>query len=202
MVRMTHAARFKLLGGAPCLDFANTVNWRKGEPQEKLNDAHGLLDWALQAGIMSETEAAMLHEAAHTDPAEAEALYTRALSLRDTIHRLFRAAAHGDDPDQRDLDHLNGELGHALSHMRLTRSGHALTLQLYGEPAEKMLWTLTDDAARLLASPTLKRVKECADPRCGWLYLDTSRNGTRRWCSMQDCGNRNKARRHHQRKVS
>jgi predicted RNA-binding Zn ribbon-like protein len=202
MVRMNDAAQFKLLGGTPCLDFANTVDWRKGEPQEKLNDTHGLLDWALQAGIISETEAAKLHDAAHTDPAEAEALYTRALSLRETIHRLFKAEADGEDPDERDLEHLNEELTQALSHMKLTRIGPALTLQLQGDAAEKILWTLTNSAAQLLTSPNITRVKECADPRCGWIFLDTSRNGTRRWCSMEDCGNRNKARRHYHTKVS
>ena len=199
---MTHAAQFKLLGGAPCLDFANTVDWRKGEPQEKLNDAHGLLNWALQAGTISGTEAARLHEAAQRDPVEAERLHERALRLRETIHRLFKAAADGVDPDGRDLEHLNEELAQALSHMKLTRSGPALTLQLQGDAAEKILWTLAHSAAQLLASPSLSRVKECGDPRCGWLFLDTSRNQSRRWCSMDDCGNRNKARRHHQRKTS
>jgi len=178
------------------------VDWRKGEPQEKLNDAHGLLDWALQAGIISGTEAARLHEAAQRDPVEAEALHGRALSLRETIHRLFKAAADGVDPDGRDLEHLNEELAQALSHMKLTRIGPALTLQLQGDAAEKILWTLAHSAAQLLASPSLTRVKECGDPRCGWLFLDTSRNQSRRWCSMDDCGNRNKARRHHQRKTS
>jgi len=202
MVTMTEAHRFKLLGGTPCLDFANTVDWRKGEPRELLSSVHDLIDWARQAGVIPDTDAERLHEAAQRDPGEAEALHGRALSLRETIHGLFKAAADGGDPDQRDLEHLNKELAQALSHMRLTRSGRALTLQLQGEPAEKMLWTLTHSAAQLLASPTLARVMECADPLCGWLFLDTSRNAARRWCSMSDCGNRNKARRHHHRKTS
>ncbi|MFH2110441.1 MAG: ABATE domain-containing protein [Candidatus Bathyarchaeota archaeon] len=199
---MTEAARFKLLGGTPCLDFANTVDWRKGEPRELLNSVHDLIDWARQAGVIPDADAEILQEAAKRDPGEAEALLRRALSLRETIHRLFKAAAEGEDPDQRDLEHLNEELAQALSHMKLTRIGPALTLQLQGDAAEKILWTLAHSAAQLLASPSLTRVKECDDLRCGWLFLDTSRNGTRRWCSMDDCGNRNKARRHHQRKTS
>ena len=197
---MTDAAEFKLLGGAPCLDFANTVDWRKGEPQERLGDAHALIDWAHQAGVLPDADAARLHEAAQRDPADAERLHRRALRLRETIHRLFKASADGVDPDERDLEHLNEELAQALSHMKLTRSGPALTLQLHGDAAEKILWTLTHSAAQLLASPSLSRVKECSDPHCGWLYLDTSRSGTRRWCSMSDCGNRNKARTHYRKR--
>jgi predicted RNA-binding Zn ribbon-like protein len=199
MVRM---AEFKLLGGAPCLDFTNTVDWRKGEPQEKLNDVHDLLDWALQAGIISGTEAERLHEAALSDPGEAQKTFNRAIRLREAIHGLFLAAAEHRRPSIEDLSLFNEELAQALSHMALTGSNAGFTLGFNEGSIERTLWTLTHSAAQLLTSPSLTRVKECGDPRCGWLYLDTSRNGTRRWCSMSDCGNRNKARRHYHRKVS
>jgi len=197
MVRMTE---FKLLGGAPCLDFANTVDWRKREPQELLNSIHDLIDWAHQAGVLPDADAERLHEAAHRDPGKAERLHGRALSLRETIHGLFKAAAYGVNPDEHDLEQLNEELAQALSHMKLTRSGPALTLQLHGDAAEKILWSVAYSAMQLLTGDSIGRVKECSDPRCGWLFLDTSRNGTRRWCSMEDCGNRNKARAHYRKR--
>ena len=199
---MTHAAQFKLLGGAPCLDFANTVDWRKGEPQEKLNDAHGLLNWALQAGIISGAEAARLHEAALGDPGETQKTLDRAIRLREAIHGLFLAAAEHRSPNTEDLNLFNDELAQALTHTALTGDSAGYTLGFKEGSIERILWTLAHSAAQLLASPSLTRVKECGDPHCGWLFLDTSRNGTRRWCSMEDCGNRNKARRHHHRKVS
>jgi predicted RNA-binding Zn ribbon-like protein len=60
-----------------------------------------------------------------------------------------------------------------------------------------MLWPVVRDAADLLTSKELNRVGRCADERCGWLFVDTSRNRSRRWCSMESCGNRAKARRHY-----
>ena len=64
---------------------------------------------------------------------------------------------------------------------------------------DRVLWPVVRDAAELLSGEDLDRVGRCADANCGWLFLDTSRNHSRRWCSMKDCGNRAKARRHYQR---
>jgi len=194
-------AAFKMLGGAACLDFTNTVDWRRGEPQELLNTAQDLADWAEQSGTLTMQEAQELRAEAARSPGEAEALRLRATALREAVHRIFKAHADGTTPGEADLGHLNDELTDALSHMALTQEGHDYTLRFRGAPQEKLIWAIAYSAMQLLTGGQLTRVKECADPRCGWLFLDTSRNGTRRWCSMRDCGNRNKARRHHQRRT-
>jgi len=192
-------ATFKLLGGAPCLDFANTVDWRRGEPRELLNSAHNLADWAEQAEVVTGAEAQELREAAAQDPGRAEALHRRAVALREAVYRVFKAHADGDSPSDSDLKHLNRELNDALSHMSLAEEGPGFTLRFHAAP-EKTIWSVAYSAMRLLTGDRLGRVKECGDPRCGWLFLDTSRNNTRRWCSMSDCGNRNKARTHYRRR--
>jgi len=196
---MTDAAPFKLLGGAPCLNFANTVDWRKGEPRELLNSVHDLIDWARQVGTLTESEAQNLHREADMNPEKAEALYLRAIRLRETMYRVFRAAAGGASPGEGDLEALNSELHDAQSHMSLTREGSGFNLRFNAAP-EKILWDITYSAMQVLTSDELSRVKECSDPRCGWLFLDTSRNSSRRWCSMEDCGNRNKARKHYRKR--
>jgi len=193
-------AEFKMLGGVPCLDFANTVDWRKGEPRELLNSAPNLIDWAEQAGTVTGREAQELRGEAARSPEEAESFYRRATALREAVYRTFKAHADGASPSEADLDLLSHELAEALSHTTLTKEGSGFTLRFRGAANEKMIWAITQSAAQLLTGPHLGRVKECGDPRCGWLFLDTSRNGTRRWCSMSDCGNRNKARAHYRRR--
>ncbi|OGD44792.1 hypothetical protein A3K69_02395 [Candidatus Bathyarchaeota archaeon RBG_16_57_9] len=192
-------AAFKLLGGALCLDFANTVDWRKGEPRELLRRAHDLADWAEQAGAVTGPETQELREGAALDPGRAEALHRRAIKLREAVYRVFKAHADGASPREADLEHLNRELADAHSHMRLTREGPSYALRLQAAP-EKIIWSVAYSAVQLLTGPELNRVKECGDPRCGWLFLDTSRNQSRRWCSMSDCGNRNKARTYYRRR--
>jgi len=191
---------FKMLGGAICLDFANTVDWRKGEPRELLNSAPDLVDWAEQARTLTRQEAQELRAEAASSPEEAEALIRRATALREAVHRIFKAHADGARPPKADLEQLNRELADALSHTALTAEGQHYTLQFHGVLQEKLIWAIAYSAMQILTSPQLNRVKECDDPRCGWLFLDTSRNGTRRWCSMADCGNRNKARTHYRRR--
>jgi len=192
-------AAFKLLGGAPCLDLANTVNWRKGEPRELLNTAYDLADWAEQTGAVIGPEAQELREAAAQDPEAAEAMHRRAIKLREAIYRVFKTHVDGASPREADLEHLNAELADAHSHMRLIPEGPGYALRLPAAP-EKIIWSLAQNATQLLTGPQLSSVKECRDPHCGWLFLDTSRNQSRRWCSMSDCGNRNKARTHYRRR--
>jgi predicted RNA-binding Zn ribbon-like protein len=192
-------AEFKLLGGATCLDFANTVDWRKGEPRELLSSFNDLVDWARQAREVTDSEARELLSEAALDPGRGEALLRRAVALREAVYRVFKAHADGASPREDDLELLNRELADAHSHTRLAWEGDGYALRLQNAP-EKIIWSVAHSAAQLLTGPHLGRVKECGDPRCGWLFLDTSRNGTRRWCSMSDCGNRNKARAHYRRR--
>ena len=73
----------------------------------------------------------------------------------------------------------------------------------FAEELESLIWPVAKSAADLLTSERLERVRECAGGTCGWLFIDASKNHSRRWCDMRDCGNAAKAKRHyHKKRVS
>src|SRR5215217_6075096 len=199
--------RFKLRGGVVSLDFVNTVGWRlTGNPREYLPSYEDLLDWSRQAGLLSLEKAEGLFRQATLDPEGAREMLSRALALREAIHRLISAHIAGESQDENDLSSLNRELSISLSHLRVVpadgsyswgwdRSGDQ------GEtPLDSPLWPVAQSAAQLLTSEKLGSVKLCAGEGCGWIFLDGSRNSSRRWCDSRDCGNRERVRRHLARK--
>jgi predicted RNA-binding Zn ribbon-like protein len=193
---------FDLSGGALCLDFANTVDDRPSDHAvDQLGTYGDLLAFSRQARSLPPSHLTLLPGAARQRPAEAAAALGRALAMRETLFRLFLAIANGDEPATADLASLNQALAEALSHARVEKDGAdfvwgwTLDDGSLGAP----LWPIVRSAADLLTSAELATLRVCASPTCGWLFLDTSRNGSRRWCSMRTCGNRAKARRHHAR---
>jgi predicted RNA-binding Zn ribbon-like protein len=198
--------RFKLRGGVVSLDFVNTVGSRlTGHPGEYLRSYEDLLDWSRQAGLLSLEEAESLFRQATLDPEGARETLSRALALREEIHRLISAHIAGESRDENDLSALNRELSISLSHLRVTPAGAAFGWGWDqsaddGGALDSPLWPVAQSAAELLTSPKLGRVKLCDGEGCGWVFLDESRNGSRRWCDSRDCGNRERVRRHLARK--
>jgi predicted RNA-binding Zn ribbon-like protein len=199
--------RFKLRGGVVCLDFVNTVGSRLTDrPSEYLRSYEDLLDWARQAGLLAPEETEGLSRRAALDPEAARETLSRALALREAIHRVISRAIAGESQDESDLSVLNGELSIALSHLRVMPAGGAyswdwdLSGDGGGARLDGPLWPVAQSAAELLTSSKLGRVKVCAGEACGWVFLDESRNNSRRWCDSRDCGNRERVRRHLARK--
>ena len=199
--------RFKLRGGVVCLDFVNTVGSRLTDRHsEYLSFYADLLDWARQAGLLAPEETEGLSRQAALDPEEARETLSRALALREAIHRVVSRAIAGESQDESDLSVLNRELSIALSHLRVMPSGGAygwdwdLSGDDDGARLDGPLWPVAQSAAELLTSPKLGRVKVCAGEGCGWMFLDESRNNSRLWCDSRDCGNRERVRRHLARK--
>lgn len=200
--REKYVGTLDLLGGRASLDFANTVNWRgTDEPIEYLTSYAALVAWGQHAGILNDRQAESLLGEAGRRPAEADAIHLRAVALREAIYRTFAAISAGNPAEDGDLAVLNSELTRTLACSRIVPSGEGYTWDWSGaeDALDRLLWPVVHDAADLLTSGDLARVGQCADDRCGWLFLDNSRNHSRRWCSMEDCGNRAKARRHHRR---
>jgi predicted RNA-binding Zn ribbon-like protein len=195
------AGNMKLLGGALCLDFANTANWHKSEqPVELLTSYRDLVEWSRHADLLTEQEADRLLREADDRPIDAERVRERAVDLREAIYRIFTAVADDRKPDVDDLELLNGALGPALSNARIVEAQDGFTWDWADSAAlDRMLWPVARSAAELLASAQLDRARQCADEKCGWLFLDMSRNRSRRWCAMEYCGNRNKARTYYRR---
>jgi predicted RNA-binding Zn ribbon-like protein len=197
---------FELIGGRLCLDFVNTLSGKRGShTSERLDDYRDLVSWSRQLGIFDESEAKALLAQAQPAPERAEKVYRDAIDLREALYRIFTAVAEQREPQPDDLSILNAVLVRSLGSQRLTfQDGRYCLGCLRGEnDLDCMLWPVAKSAVDLATSEKeLKRVRICeatADDRCSWLFLDETRNRTRRWCSMKDCGNRAKARRFYHR---
>lgn len=190
----------ELVGNALCLDFANTMNsWRKPE-HDYLGDYDGFLGWGLRAGLLDQRAGASLRRRATDNPEAAAAASALARGLRETVHCVFAPLARGGEPRQADLDRMSAAFATAVSHTRLARGTHGYRLDwdLEGD-LDAALSPIIANALDLLTSPQIGRVGEC--PGCGWLFLDTTKNHRRRWCSMSMCGGRAKALRHYRRRT-
>ena len=199
---MLGASVFDLDGGRPCLDFANTLSATSGE---HLFSNADLLAFADQSGLLTRDDLEWLRAEGERDPARAEAVLVRAHRLRAAIYAIFSAIAAGERARQDDLDLLNLELAGALRHAGVVPNGNDDERGYrwgWGAPdIDAPLWSICRSAAELLTSnEDNRRVRECGGEDCRWLFLDTSKNRSRQWCSMQSCGNRHKARRHYQRR--
>jgi predicted RNA-binding Zn ribbon-like protein len=189
------AKRFEL-----CLDFANTVDWHASDrPQETLHDYQDLLGWVQAQGIISPHQADALARRLRRERQAAAQVYRRATALREAVYRIFVARIGGIAPARADTSVLNEELRRALVqyHVEFGADRATWCLAVEGAELDLPLWPIVQSAAELLLSDALRhRVGLCADPQgCGWLFLDMSKNRSRRWCSIKDCGNRAKQRR-------
>ena len=191
-----HAGNLSLLGGRPCLDFVNTLDWRgTDQPVEFLHSYDDLLAWSRHAGTISDGEAQRLSQRSKTDPSRAAAVLQDAIDLREAIYRIFKSTAEALQVTDADLMIFNQYLGAAMQFLHIIQQKQEFIWNSQCDPPklEGVLNPLIRSAADLLVSGEHKRVKKCGDPACGWLFLDISRNRSRRWCDMRDCGNRAKA---------
>ena len=192
-----------LKSGHPVLEFTNTVSNHASEhPGEKLFNYEDLLAWTGKVGLLHEAQLQMLMRKAATQPKESAAIFAKSLELRESVYRIFAAKAKAKSPADRDLMILNSVLAPLTSDAQIVyRSGGFEWGWNFDENAlEAPLWILALSAVDLLTSEHLKLVGQCADEEgCGWLFVDTSKNHSRRWCDINDCGNRAKQRRYQQR---
>ena len=188
----------ELVGGALCLDFANTVNSRLRTEHDYVIQYSDLVGWANKAGVLSPTQASQLQKRASQARENADEALSRARSIRELFYRVFSNAASGSEPDRKDTEAFVATYGEAISHGQLTKDDNHFSPRWdAGETFDALLWPIVYSAGDLLLSDELSHVKEC--PGCGWLFLDTSKNQSRRWCSMNTCGARDKMRRYHKR---
>ena len=194
--------RFDLTGGHVALNFTNTVS-RRADPAESveyLTHYGRLVAFAQQTDLISPADAERLVAAAEAHPRAAAAALKRATELREAIYPVLSAEARGEPLPDGALNRLNAALPEALGALRLEPGSEAFRWRFDHDESDlaPMLAPVLRAAAELLTSSDLARVRECDSESCFWLFLDTSKSGTRRWCDMKVCGNREKARRHHQ----
>jgi predicted RNA-binding Zn ribbon-like protein len=194
------AAEMRLVGGRLCLDFVNTVGGRNNDSSplgDKLDAYSDLVAWGRHSGIVTASEAARLMKESKQKAAAANTVLRRAIALREALHRIFKAAMTERAPRSTDLETLNDELLKARKNERLISTDEGFRWEwIDGETAlDRTLWPVTQSAAEFLSAGDFSRLRECGGEQCGWLFEDTSRNRSRQWCHMQDCGNRAKVRR-------
>ncbi|GAC1400549.1 MAG: CGNR zinc finger domain-containing protein [Chloroflexota bacterium] len=204
---------FRWLGGAIPLDFANTVAWERTDDRtadvpiaqfERLTGYERLVHWALEAGILTPQDAEVLLLQARERHDEANAVVVGAISLRANIHALVTASVEGAMPDHCALARLNTACVAAQSHRRIVSNVVGFRWEWSNDvrALQLPLWGIAHATGDLLTSQDLQKVRECDGDPCGFLFIDRSRNGQRRWCDMAHCGNRAKARRHYRRSVA
>ena len=203
---------FELLGNI-CLDFINTLDDRPGgKPKELLKNYYDLARFGEDAGILTPEQLDFFYERVHLMPDEAEEAMRRAINLREALHAIFSALMKKQSAPQTAMDRLNANLHDAALHSRLVQPKNVQSKmpQVEGRlewrfddltsSFNAMLWPIARAAGDLLASPDLALVRACSSPTCQWLFLDTSKNHHRRWCSMKQCGNRAKVRKFYAKK--
>ncbi len=186
-----------------CLEFVNTRYWRGSDPStETLNAPEDLLAWceANRAHLPDAVAEVAAHWRAH--PRQAEQALRQSVAIREAIHGAFAQVASGRQPDATVLAPLNQALAQAPGRTALQPSDHGMawTLPRMQASVPALLASVLWSAGDLMMSGKLDRVRRCANDKCQWLFLDDSRGGTRRWCTMSSCGNRAKAHRHYAKK--
>ena len=203
METSTDPTRMRLVGGSLALDYVNT---RTGPPdgpptEDVLGDFAGLLAWGRYVGILDEPAARVLSDRATDDPAAARRLFRRARGLREDLDRLFRSVAAGEPLPEPSRTALRDAEAEALGRAELESTGDGYDWSWAHDPTlARPLGPVVHAAVELVTAGPLDRVKAC--PTCRFLFVDESKNRSRRWCSMDDCGAAEKMRRYVRRRAA
>jgi predicted RNA-binding Zn ribbon-like protein len=195
-----NVAELPLVGGHPALDLVNTVERGRGERRDHLTDPTALLTWASRAGLIDDGEARAVADAWERDPASGRAALAAVREVREALHRVLLAAMAIEPPDPGALERLRERWVAALGRARLALDpgrASATRLVVGTETATLIADRAAVGAVEVLRDAELARLRRCPPEAggCGWVFLDRSRNGSRRWCRMADCGTTVKARR-------
>jgi predicted RNA-binding Zn ribbon-like protein len=182
--------QFEFIGGNLALDFVNTVHLHGAKnPGDDLTSLHDLEEWAHQAGILKTPVGSSTYSEFY-----AARNFRRALVFREILYQVFSSISENHAPHFNDLFRLQSVYRNSLRSKVFVRKGphFELTWPASVQPTERILAEIARAAGDLLTSDALNRVRQCSNPNCSWLFVDTSRAGRRRWCDMKVCGNRAK----------
>ena len=203
-MRQVHKTPFEFVSDDTALDFVNTVDNREDPERRKelLNTFGDLVSWGRQAGLITHSESERLTAKAARSSGQARAALRRAKLLREALYRIFSAIAAEQQPAPADVALLDSMDQQAMAHRRIghhEEGGFGWQWRTQGAELELILWQVAKAAAELLTSDLVYNVRTCAGDSCRWLFVDISRNRSRRWCDMKVCGNRAKARKFYER---
>lgn len=185
---------FQFIGGSLALDFINTVGNRLGVSRDYFASQAELERWSRLAGLLGKRE--QLHLSA--------AQWGDVLRTREELYGLFKPAADGKPLKNLAIERLNAKLAQVAPHRQLVAQKTSVQWAWKTSPGDpvQLLAPILFGAAELLTNGSFRKVRECGGETCGWLFLDRSQAGKRKWCSMTDCGNRDKVRRYYRRRAA
>ncbi len=185
-----------------CIDFTRTRGWApRDRSDDELTDYEALVAWGERAGSL-EGSGAALRRGARERPGAAERTLEAALRFRESLYHTLRAAGEDRAPEPVHLERVNELVRRAAGHRVLAPGEDRYTWAWSDEDADaldRVLWPVALSAVELLTGDTRTRLRVCDAHDCGWPFVDESRNRSRRWCDMRDCGNRAKVRRYRSR---
>jgi len=193
-----YAETFRCPGGALCLDFCNSGQGIKGSREEWVPTFADLIDWLEAAGALSKSQAGKLLAAGAGSPQAAQQLFARAIEFREALARVLLARTESRAAASEDLRVIDAQYARTAPFARLasTPEGFAWSLDAASSALDAALRPIVESAVGLLTSSKLARLRRCGSPTCYWLFLDETKNRSRRWCEMASCGNLMKVRRH------
>jgi predicted RNA-binding Zn ribbon-like protein len=192
-----------------CVNFSNTKDWHGSDhPIEKLHNYSDLIQWSLEQGTLDNETFKTLLKRSKLQEKKAETVLENARDLRESIYRVFSAVSQDRSPKSKDFDTVGRYFSKAMLNLKLVTQKQKKKNRFYLQwkyeknDFDEILWPIAKSAADLLISEKLEFVKECANEKegCGWLFIDMSKNHSRKWCAMSACGNRNKVRSYYKRK--
>ncbi|HUG14755.1 MAG TPA: CGNR zinc finger domain-containing protein [Thermomicrobiales bacterium] len=208
VVASRNAGAFELGGGAPGLDFVNTLDGRlEPAPLERLAGYDDLLAFSLATGGLNDDEATMLLTAAERNPETALSVLEWAVEVREALYRAVRSRLSATPVDPLDLATLGDAIADAGANERLVDAqGHVhMGWRAVDDEGsvhlDRPLWPVARSAALLLTGQLPGTLRACAADDCAVLFLDTTRNQSRRWCSRTGCGNRERVRKFRRRRA-
>ena len=185
-----------------CVRFVNTVDWRDDPARrvDSLGSYPDLVRWARDTGAISTGIANQLAHEARQHPAAAQSALAHTVAVREALAAVLGAAGHRTPVPAEDLRRFNAALAESGRHLRLVSTeGRFHTTWDSDDRLDRVLWPVVRSAADLLTSSDLRRLRVCEGEGCGWFFMDTTRNRSRRWCNMASCGNRAKVKRFYER---
>ena len=204
---MNKIKNWKFIGGRLCLDFVNSVGGReeleeKPYPEniivkDKLENFNEFITWGKDIGIITEAGRKYLLNLNSSEKKETEITFKRAIELRESLFKIIYDVINNKEPDEKMIQILNREYSIANENRKLVYMNNKIEWQFSRDPfkPDYLIWVIAESVVKLLSSEVISRVKICAGDDCGWLFLDTSKNKSRQWCDMKDCGNVAKVRR-------
>ena len=191
------ADEFRLVAGHLALDFANTLDYRYDPDRliDLLPSYERFLAFCRQSGVITAAQMRKLLDG--LSEFDSQRVLKEVIEFREALYFLILSAVHGRRPDESHLRALNRIFSEAPASDEVVwhKRGFVRSFRDVTERADGPLRQVVQAAVVLLTSSDIYNVRECSEKTCRWFFLDRSRNHSRRWCDMQLCGNRSKAKR-------